>query len=120
MKRPKRFEDPEDVVMSKLIRGPYQSQPQPAPGVQERRSVLSRVGQAPAPSFPLHTIDEGPGNFVTIPSSTVDYDILSHPQPRLGAPSIQLQAPVTVTSHQESFMSAPVAVHQYSGRCGHQ
>ena len=112
MKRPRRFEDPEDVVMSKITRGLSQSQPQPAQGVQERGSVL----RAPAQSFPLHTIDESPGNFVTTPSTTgtgVDtgtVDILSHPQPQLSVPSIQLQAPVPDLSHQ-----AP----QYSGQCCH-
>ena len=106
MKRPRKFTDPEDMVMSKITRGLSQSHSQPPQGVQERQSVL-RVRQAPAQSFPLPTIVESPGNFVTSPITPVDYDIPSYPQPQLGVSSIHLQAPVT-------------EVPQYSGQCSHE
>ena len=81
MKRPKRFTDPEEEVLSKIVRGLSQPEPQPQPVVQ-RQSVLR---QPPAKNFPLSPIEESPGN-IAIPGQYPQY-------PQTGASQFQIEVP---------------------------
>ena len=62
MKRPKRFEDPEDKVLEKITRGLTQFEPQPSPKVPRQSVVVPRQPPAQNPYLPLPRIEEAPTN----------------------------------------------------------
>ena len=62
MKRPKRFEDPEDKVLEKITRGLTQSEPQPSPKVPRQSVVVPRQPPAQISYIPLPRIEETPNN----------------------------------------------------------